>query len=452
MCLPRGDHTQPNGRMHSPTTGWGWPQGVQRPPAPCASSATVGQPVLLPPATEPKRHAPGSPRPRNETALPLPCGNTGRARRPPIRGNMNRELGLRVLSGIMGWGTDKAHLEFQRLQLMASLKYDAYRDFEAGVRFVESLASWLQQFELSERETAYELVMNRLVYIGPPEMEKLVGQFYSKFVHPETLATVARELDLPRYSLLTNSRAQQRVSTIRRKSLFLGLSDGARVDFIRHQNVGLISNEQVVGFTQIDDAKWKDLLCELRKDLKSSQATFGSVYLIDDFAGTGTSFFRLHGGEVKGKLARFARSVARAQESLGARIFDPNYKIRIHHYVGTTKARDELTERLTSARTTLDELKLPEDIKTSYGLILPASMPLAPENNDHSVLTPKKFLLSVWPLPRSLATTYGISVDFSSSPYLDVSVQAVPLIYLCIQYMMIRLSSNRIAPFGNLRI
>ena len=44
----------------------------------------------------------------------------------------------------------------------------------------------------------------------------------------------------------------------------------------------------------------------------------------------------------------------------------------------------------------------------------------------YTVLTPKVFLLSVWPLPRSLATTYGISVDFSSSPYLDVSVQAVP--------------------------
>ena len=37
---------------------------------------------------------------------------------------------------------------------------------------------------------------------------------------------------------------------------------------------------------------------------------------------------------------------------------------------------------------------------------------------------------SVWPLPRSLATTGGISVDFSSSPYLDVSVQAVPFVYL----------------------
>ena len=44
--------------------------------------------------------------------------------------------------------------------------------------------------------------------------------------------------------------------------------------------------------------------------------------------------------------------------------------------------------------------------------------------------TPKRLLFSVWPLPLSLATTKGISVDVFSSPYLDVSVQAVPLIYL----------------------
>ena len=53
-----------------------------------------------------------------------------------------------------------------------------------------------------------------------------------------------------------------------------------------------------------------------------------------------------------------------------------------------------------------------------------------------AVLTPKVFLLSVWPLPRSLATTSGISVDFFSSPYLDVSVQAVPYVYLWIQYTL----------------
>ena len=69
-----------------------------------------------------------------------------------------------------------------------------------------------------------------------------------------------------------------------------------------------------------------------------------------------------------------------------------------------------------------------------------------------AVQTPKVLLLLVWPPPRSLATTSGISVDFSSSPYLDVSVQVVPLIHLCIQCMMIKHDFNRIAPFGNLRI
>ena len=44
----------------------------------------------------------------------------------------------------------------------------------------------------------------------------------------------------------------------------------------------------------------------------------------------------------------------------------------------------------------------------------------------YAVRTPKVLLPLVWPLPRSLATTSGISVDFFSSPYLDVSVQAVP--------------------------
>ena len=52
----------------------------------------------------------------------------------------------------------------------------------------------------------------------------------------------------------------------------------------------------------------------------------------------------------------------------------------------------------------------------------------------NAVHTPEGFLLPVCPLPRSLATTYGISVDFFSSSYLDVSVQTVPDAYLFIQY------------------
>ena len=65
------------------------------------------------------------------------------------------------------------------------------------------------------------------------------------------------------------------------------------------------------------------------------------------------------------------------------------------------------------------------------------------------VLTPKILLPSVWPPPRSLATTSGISVDVFSSPYLDVSVQAVPHVYL---FDSVYVTLRWVSPFGNLRI
>ena len=49
-----------------------------------------------------------------------------------------------------------------------------------------------------------------------------------------------------------------------------------------------------------------------------------------------------------------------------------------------------------------------------------------------TVRTPKVLLLLVWPPPLSLATTRGISVDFFSSGYLDVSVPRVPHVTLWI--------------------
>ena len=49
-----------------------------------------------------------------------------------------------------------------------------------------------------------------------------------------------------------------------------------------------------------------------------------------------------------------------------------------------------------------------------------------------AVHTPQILLPVVSPLPLSLATTRGISVDFFSSPYLDVSVREVPHVTLWI--------------------
>ena len=70
----------------------------------------------------------------------------------------------------------------------------------------------------------------------------------------------------------------------------------------------------------------------------------------------------------------------------------------------------------------------------------------------NAVRTPKVLLPSVWPLPLSLATTQEISVDFSSSPYLDVSVQAVSLIYLFYSVYDVQGLLVRIAPFGHPRL
>ena len=61
------------------------------------------------------------------------------------------------------------------------------------------------------------------------------------------------------------------------------------------------------------------------------------------------------------------------------------------------------------------------------------------------VLQPRRVNSSVWALPRSLATTYGIIIIFFSSAYLDVSVQrVVDFVYTS--------SRCRVAPFGHLRI
>ena len=49
----------------------------------------------------------------------------------------------------------------------------------------------------------------------------------------------------------------------------------------------------------------------------------------------------------------------------------------------------------------------------------------------------------VWALPISLAATFGITVVFSSSGYLDVSVHRVPLLTLWIGVRILEVSSSR---------
>ena len=65
---------------------------------------------------------------------------------------------------------------------------------------------------------------------------------------------------------------------------------------------------------------------------------------------------------------------------------------------------------------------------------------------------PRRINPSVWPPPRSLATTCGISFDVFSSSYLDVSVQTVPRVHLFDSMHVTWILSMWVSPFGNPRI
>lgn len=286
---------------------------------------------------------------------------------------MNQELALRILSEIMRWDNEQARVEFAWLGLMSRLKYDGYSDFVAGVRFIESLADWLQQFEPSERATAYEFVRHHLVYVGSSEMQHLVELAYPEAVQPRLLKAVAEGLGIPAYKVWSQAEATRLYNQILHKSIFLGLSDGARMDTFRRTNAGLLSNEQIVVATQIDGEKWNNLLDDLRKSLQDPTARFAFVFLLDDFVATGTTLLRKDkdDGKWKGKLARFWNNVA----PVLATHFEPEWILCVHHYIATYKADLNLGKNhsLASAEKNSNWF---QRVEFSSGMVLPQDLPI----------------------------------------------------------------------------
>src|SRR4051794_32285614 len=151
---------------------------------------------------------------------------------------MNQDFILGRLSDLMAWDDDTARKEFAWLRLMSRMKYDDYQDFLAGMRFIESLADWLQQFPSDDRLAAYEFVRNHLIFISPSEMRHLVELFYSETVQPRLLMRVAEIHEIPQYEVWSNADATRTYEKLLRKTLFIELSDGGRIDIFRRANAG----------------------------------------------------------------------------------------------------------------------------------------------------------------------------------------------------------------------
>jgi hypothetical protein len=152
---------------------------------------------------------------------------------------MNEALALRLLRKIMEWDEETATREYRWLRLMSRLKFDGYRDYLAGVRFAESLAGWLSQFDYQHREAAYDFIKNRLIYFSPLEIQRLVEQLYPRFVEPRLREDAGCAASVAPYMVWANAESRKVFDRKRRQVLFIGLSDGARLDVLRRANSGL---------------------------------------------------------------------------------------------------------------------------------------------------------------------------------------------------------------------
>lgn len=269
---------------------------------------------------------------------------------------MKDDLAEWLLATVMGWEEEDVTRERSDLQALASLKYDEYQQFSPGMRFVESLAIWLSQFEPSERKIAYEFIKKRLIFISSAEMAHFVTMAFPDIIYPQIISEVGSMIGEPDSKVVKISTSME-YKELLRQSLFLGLSDGAHIDIFRRTNL-CISQEQVWISYELSKNKVDELLRKLNESLKSiggpltyrTDNKFKMLFLLDDFSGSGTSYFRKEGvpPTYHGKIVKILHQIfSLSQDSaLGALFNIDDVKVCIVLYVATTQALQAIQEAI----------------------------------------------------------------------------------------------------------
>lgn len=315
---------------------------------------------------------------------------------------MNEQLALRTLSDLLGW-TYQAHSEFAWLRLMSKFKYDAYQGYEPGMRFFESLISWLHQFDTKpDREVAYEFLKTRLIFFSKNEVAHLVHRFYP-IVRDTLSKAIAKEHQIQPYEIWTHPSTKGLYEVSLRKSMFVGLSDGAMMDVFRRSNEGKLSNEQIVVAHEISEPKWKGMVEKLEEDIKAkhwnTQAMFQHVFLIDDFTASGTSLITPKlGGGWSGKINKFITS----NEKYLSRFLENPCLLHVHHYLATSDAK--VTVEAYAAQL---EAQHPEfNIDLTFGHIIEGQFKITPQED------PKFYALLTNHYDPGVETTISGTVQF----------------------------------------
>ena len=260
---------------------------------------------------------------------------------------MKAMLAKRLVADLMKWDDDRSTQEFSWLELMVDYKFDHYQGYGAGHRFYIHLLQWISSFKTpEEREIAYALLRKRLVYISQREMHHLVSLSWSKILGRMRCA-IARRLQIPVYQVTQLPEARRQLAVMQTRTLYVGVSDGARIDVFRRYNEGAISNEQVVPMAEISLGKQKSLCEKLQVRLDkldaSEPATFEWVCLIDDFSGSGTSSIRNSAAGWDGKVDKFIKdNAAQGQSAFIAK----GAHVLVHHYLASAWAQEQVSTLL----------------------------------------------------------------------------------------------------------
>ena len=248
-----------------------------------------------------------------------------------------------LLARVMQWTDEIAAVQenVPRLQLLAAYKYDHYQQFQPGKRFIESLALWLDRFDVSDRAAALELV-SQLVFFSEVELSHLVNSAYPDVIVRERLRLVAEEHGIPAFRVAEIAR-HNRFNELKLKSLYLGLSDGARTSELRRASGGRIGNEQISHAYELGPDKVTDMVSELKSSLSSvglstHHPRFNLVWLLDDFSGSGHTYIRY-----EHKTGKFKGKIKKAYEVLQQGLVDTgHYEVFLLLYVATQQAIDHI--------------------------------------------------------------------------------------------------------------
>ncbi|MFH5231503.1 hypothetical protein [Antrihabitans spumae] len=277
---------------------------------------------------------------------------------------MKTELAGELLSAVVDLGDDLDSI-LPRLEAKAAWKWDSYEGFRAGQRFLESLARWLQEFEEPARRRWLEFVLETMVFVSAHELDHLIATAYETVLRPVFIRRTAERIGLPHHRI-AEVTASLEFREEQRRTLIVGLSDGARLDQLRRSNVDL-SHEQYAATVHSASDRAAELVEKLDNALAIMESTaeraFSHVVLVDDFYGSGTSLINWSvedadgNRRLKGKIEKFRCAIAQvANAGNHPPLLEKNYDATILLYIASEEAADHI-------RKTLAEAKLPWDLR-----------------------------------------------------------------------------------------